>query len=440
MKSSRKSAAAVTLAVLGCALALAGCAKPETLKVLHYVNATQAGYAEDQAIWAKFVKDNPGIKLEKEELFDEAFHNKVQAYVASGQMPDVMYMWPSGRSTTIHQNKLTKDLSPLLGKEYLGQFAPAAVDPKQQYNGYLAMLPEAITYTTVLYVNKRILAENGFDVPKTYDDLKKMVPRLKAKGIQTLFAANQETWVMESCLFSTVVGRLLGDQWIDEVLAGKAKFTDQPFVDALAFIERMYKDGVIQKDTIQVGYGEGPGVFASGKAAIMLDGDWQVGAFITDKASGKALLSPQVQKEDIVLIDFPAIPGERNPGISSAIVGTGWGISAAIEPGSAKEKAALKLFKYLNSKEVETVRYEMGAFIPALKGISSDKVEPLSNMMAAYYATIPKTCYVLDGVLDAGVCLPINDGLQQLGLGTTTPRKVAEATQKALDEWRAAKK
>ncbi len=48
--------------------------------------------------------------------------------------------------------------------------------------------------------------------------------------------------------------------------------------------------------------------------------------------------------------------------------------------------------------------------------------------------------YVLDGVLDPKVFTPLNVGLQEIGLGKTTPDQVAAAVQKAFDDWKASAK
>jgi raffinose/stachyose/melibiose transport system substrate-binding protein len=412
-------------------------AEPTVLTVLYYIDATQAGYAEDQAIWAKFSAENPDIKIQKEELFDEAFHQKVAAYIAAGTLPDVLFMWPSGRSTALHEKKLVKDLTPLLGKEFLSNFAPAAIDPDAQNSKFLAELPQSVTYTTVMYTNTKLLKDTGLAEPKAYADLKAMVPKLRAKGAQTVLMANKDTWVMQSCLFSTVTGRLLGDAWIDSVKAGKVNFSDKAFVDALGFIDMMYKDGVISRDTIQLAYGEAPALFAENKAAFQVDGDWRQGYFLTDKASGIALIDPQRQKNDFAFLNFPAIPGEKNPGVVSAIVGVGFGISSSVPAGSAKEEAAVRWMKYYYSPEVQKIKLETGAYIPSRKGITSDKIEPFTQKMPLYYASINKTCYVLDGVLDVDVYTPLNNGLQEMGLGSKNPAQVAADVQKAIEAWRA---
>jgi raffinose/stachyose/melibiose transport system substrate-binding protein len=267
-----------------------------------------------------------------------------------------------------------------------------------------------------------------------------MVPKLRAKGIRPVLMANKDDWVMQSCLFSTIVGRMLGDDWIDKALAGKVKFTDKEFIEALEFVQTMYKDGVIGRDTIQISYGEAPALFAEGKAAFFIDGDWRQNAFLTDPSSGKALIDPKRQQTDFEFYNFPAIPGEKHPGVGSAVLGCGYGISASIPAGSDKEKAAVRLLKYLYSVDVQRQYLELGRYITSRKDVKSDKLEPFTLKMAEYHDSVPKTCYVLDGALDTSIYTPLNLGLQQIGLGTKTPQEVAQSIQVAVDAWRTSHK
>lgn len=410
-----------------------------TLKVLNYQQADQAGYEEDVAIWKRFEALNPDIKLEMEVLFNDPYHEKLQAYAAAGTLPDVFYVWPGARSAVIHEKKLAKDLGKLLGPDFLKDFTGAATNPKNQLGGYLVELPQSFTYTSVMYVNVKLLKDNGFAVPKTYADLKAMVPKLKAKGIAVMMLPNKDGWPGQSCLFSTVAGRIAGDKFFDDVLAGKAKFTDKAFVDSLTVVENLYKDGIIQRSDNSIGYGEGPGLFASGKAAIFLDGDWRTGAYITDKASGKALIDPKAQATDFALLPIVALPGEKFPGVNSAVAGTGWAVSGSIPAGSEKEKAAVKLMKYLYSAEVQAIRYSTGAYVPTRIGVKAT-LEPLPAMLPGFYAANPKTSYVIDGVLDPAVYNVINDGLVAIGNGTKTAAVVAKEVQAAFEAWKATKK
>ncbi len=441
MKRNRILFALLAVAVVS-GLLLGGCAKKPkvvTLKVMNYQQADQAGYQEDVKVWEDFQKANPDIKLEMEVLFNDPYHAKLQAYAAAGTMPDVFYVWPGSRSAVIHEKKLAKDLGKLLGADYLKDFSAPAIDPNNQLGKYMAMLPQSFTYTSVMYVNKKLLKDNGFEVPKTYADLKAMVPKLKAKGIAVAMLPNKDGWPMQSCLFSTVAGRMAGDKFFDAINSGTAKFTDKPFVDSLAVIESLYKDGILARTDDNVGYGEGPALFVAGKAAIMIDGDWRTGAYITDKASGKALIAPAAQESDFALMPFVAIAGEANPGVLSAVAGTGWALSASLPAGSAQEKAAVRLIKYLYSPEIQAIRFGTGAYVPTRKGVTA-KVEPLVSMVPTFYAANPKTCYVIDGAFDPAVYNVLNSGLIAIGLKTSTPEKVAAEVQKAFEGWKANKK
>jgi len=92
-------------------------AQKTTLNFYYYIDATQAGYAEDMEYWDKFRAANPDIDLQMEILFSQAYHQKLGSYIAAGQTPDVIYMWPGARDSSklLHDNKMMADLNKVLG-------------------------------------------------------------------------------------------------------------------------------------------------------------------------------------------------------------------------------------------------------------------------------------------------------------------------------------
>lgn len=451
MKLSKKVIVAAVVAVLASGLVFAGGGKEAkaaesgkvTLKVLNYLDMTSANSADELVtVWEAFEKANPDIIIEREDLFNEPFHQKVEAYAAAGQLPDVLYAWPSGRSSTLHSKKLLKDLRPLLEKDGLVS-KYTEVSLANQYGGYLGELPNGVTQTHVLFVNTKVLKDCGLTPAKTYAEMRAQVPVLKAKGYETILMANAEQWVMQSCLFSDLAGRFGGTDWADKILAGKAKFSDADFVNALKFVKTLYDDGVLSKNTLATNYGDVIGQFASNKGAYYIDGDWRAGAFITDKSTGQALIPPAVQKTDIMLTVFPDIEGAKVNKSTSVVVGTGWAMSAAIPAGSAKEAAAWKLIKWLEGKEIQTWRVETAAApSPSRNDIdmSALKIEPMQQMMGNFSKQYNKSNYVIDGVFAGPVYEPLNAGLQEIGMGVKTPEQVASAVQKAFDDWKASQK
>ena len=416
-----------------------------TLRVLNYRDMTSPNAMEETAtVWEAFEAAHPNIKLEIQDEFNEPFHQATEAYAAAGTLPDVLYAWPSGRSTTLHTKKLLKDLTPLLERDGLtDSYISLTLDPSQQAGGYQAIIPSGVTATHAFFVNMEVLEDAGLEPAKTYSELVAQVPVLKAKGYETVLMPSQDTWVMQSCLFSMIAGRFGGEGWDQKILNGEAKFTDPEFIAALNFVQKMYEDGVLDRTTLAVGYGEGPGLFATNTAAYYIDGDWRMGAFITDASTGEALIASDRQ-ENIKITVFPEIDveGVQFNRSNTAVLATGYGISAALEDGSPKLEAAWELVKWLVGNEVLTYRLSTGGLAtPSRTDIdySALSLEPLQVAMANLGSEYDKATVVIDGVFEGPVYTPLNDGLQAIGLGIQTPEDVAKATQEAFDAWNATK-
>jgi raffinose/stachyose/melibiose transport system substrate-binding protein len=412
------------------------------LRVVNYQDLTAPNVTvEMDKIWGAFERANPDIQIIREDLYNEAYHEKVAAYAAAGQLPDVLYVWPAGRSSTLHTQKLLKDLSPLVKKDGLDKlFIPAALDGSAQGGGYLAMIPMTVTSSHAFYVNNEVLKANNLQPAKTYAELKAQVAALKAKGIETVIMDNQSDWVMQSCLYSTILGRFAGADWEKRILSGQAKFTDPDFVASLQFIKTIYDDGVINPAvSLSAAYGDGIGKFANGKGAYFIDGDWRAAAFITDKTTGQAVIPPARQTNFAITV-FPDVPGAKLNKSTSTTLGTGFGISAAVPAGSAKEEAAWRLVKWLSGTETQTLRMESGGItVPVVYTIDISKLalEPLQVAIGNLPSQYTTGTAVFDSVLDASIANVVNIGLQEIGLGSKTPQRVAEEVQAAFDAWKA---
>jgi raffinose/stachyose/melibiose transport system substrate-binding protein len=410
------------------------------LSVLNYFSMANPGArAEHEAIWLEFEKDHPHIKIIREDLYEEPFHDKTAAHVAAGTLPDVISVWPSGRSSVLHENRLLLDLAPLVERDGLAaNFTAFALDPTAQAGGYLGMLPRGTTSSHVMYVNLEVLESAGLQPAKTYSELAAQVPILRAAGYDTILMANEAPWVMQSCLFSMVAGRFMGEGWHEKIIAGEAKFTDPDFVAALDFVKKMYDDGVLSCDTLFIDYGPAPGFFANNAAAYYIDGDWRIGDFINNWWDGDALIPLERQKNFRVTV-FPEIdlPGVKFNRSSTAVLSNGWGLNANLE--GEKLEAAWTLLKWLTGKEAITHLLKSGTIIaPARTDINYDALDmgPLQIAMAKFGSEYEKSTVIIDGVFAWSVFEPINSGLWRIGAGTQSPAEVAWLAHEAFEFWR----
>ena len=444
-KMSKRSILNILFAVLFVFSLTVSCQRADNsgkivLNVLNYMDLTSPNLvSEIDFVWTSFLDSNPDIAINREDLFNEPFHNKVEAYVASGKLPDVLYVWPSGRSTSLHQKKLLKDLSRLIRQDGLADsYVPAAIDPVNQGGSYVAMIPIALTSTHAFYINMEVLRACGLTPAKTYTELKAQVPVLRGLGYEVVIMPNKDTWVMQSCLFSMLAGRFGGIGWEEKILSGKAKFTDTDFVNALDFVRQIYADGVLSNSSLGTAYGDSPGMFATNKGAYMIDGDWRVGTFLTDKTTGQALLTEDQQK-NIQITVFPDIDGAKINRSTSGMLGTGWAMSASIEDGSPKEDAAWRLIKWLTGKETQANRVETGGVatpVWADLDLSLLNLEPMQAAIGNLANEYDHSTCVIDGVFHSDVFNPLNDGLAEISMGTKSPMQVAVEIQRVFDNWK----
>ena len=113
MLLKRLSSLILALLMMVSGLALAGAEEVVELRVLNYLDLTSPNSAEEgKIVWEAFEEAHPNIKLVIQNEYNEPFHQATEAYAAAGNLPDVMYVWPSGRSTTLHTKNLLKDLTP----------------------------------------------------------------------------------------------------------------------------------------------------------------------------------------------------------------------------------------------------------------------------------------------------------------------------------------
>jgi raffinose/stachyose/melibiose transport system substrate-binding protein len=423
--------AAAVAAFLGCCSS--GRADPATLRVLNYGDTTApAGMEEMARVWDAFGEANPHITIIREDLYGEPYYDRVETCIREGNLPDLIFAWPGGRSSPLHTGGFLKDLSALVARDKLGdRYAPAALDGGLQAGGALRYLPRSLSSTHVFYVNTTVLADAGLSPAKTCDELKAQVPLLKARGYETVILGNEDGWVMSRCLFSLVAGRFCGQGWEQRILSGEAQFTDEDFTGALEFIRSLYAGGVIARSTLSINYRDVLSLFVENRAAYLVDGDWRVRDLLA--------LSPKRQG-DIQLALFPEIDGAALGRSTSVIPGPGWGINAAIREGSARERAAWRLVRWLSGRETQAWLLGSGS-ISAPSRIDIDEnaldLESIQKAAAALVRDYGTGTAVIDQVFPGEVCSAINDGLQELGMGTKTSGDVARMVQHTFDAWKA---
>lgn len=384
-----------------------------TLQAYHYLDLTNeittSNWDELMMGWEAA---NPDITLEFEFLFNEPYHDKLQAMAVAGQLPDVMFLWPGKRTGYVTGAGLIKDLSPWVD-EVADQFAPAAVAP-QGPNGEMWELPEQVTATHVMFTNTQLLDELGLEFPSTLEELIAQGDTIRDAGYIPIAMDNGDGWQMQSTFLSALVARTGGRDWLDAARTGSASFEDAEFVDALQVIVDLNDADMFSPGVNQAAYGEALTAFSTGQAVYLIDGGWRTNELVS--------LMPEDAYTYVDYNVFPALSSnEAIPESSAIIAGTGIGMNAELEGEIAD--AAWEWIYFFAGPVGSEIKAGQG-WLPAVQIDLPSDIPPLLSQLAGFLNTTPGG-YVIDGVMDAEGMGVLHPGIQEMMFGNKTPEQVA---------------
>ena len=284
-------------------------------------------------IWQQVLKDfsieYPNIKVVDEATGagGDAFKIKVNTDFASGNEPDVTYGFTGalGKPLVDSGKVITWEEELLADPTWASTFKP---DPLEtcKYNGKLYALP-FVGFFEGMWVNRDVLEKSGLEIPKTYDDIVKSIPVLRAKNIVPIACSfsDEPHYIIETFLLS-MGGR-----------EGHANPFDSSWAEALKLIKNLYDLDAFTDDALTIKQGACTELFADKKAAMFISGSWSRGKF--------------KDSENTIVIPLPMVPGGKaEPTDIIGGAGTGWYLTG--ELNDSKDGAGMKFIKYMTKPEV----------------------------------------------------------------------------------------
>ena len=153
------------------------------------------------------------------------------------------------------------------------------------------------------WYNKKILADNGVEAPKTWDDLVSAAAKLDGAGVQPFAADGKDGWPITR-LVGDYIFRDLGPDALKDVADGKAKLTDDEYVKAADAVGELGKAGYFGDAVGSVDYNAAINQFLTGKSAFFYMGSWALANF-NDATQN------QIGADNIGFAPFPAVDGGK---------------------------------------------------------------------------------------------------------------------------------
>ena len=325
---------------------------------------------EEKDTWDKinkmFEDQNPDIKISMEILPEDQYYTKLQASVMSGEGLDVFEVNPGSRFNTFLKADAYLDLT---GQPFLAELNPIFLGAGQ-VDGKQFIVPLSKSFVGLFY-NKKILSDLGLQVPTTWDDFLKVCAAIKASGTEVIATGMADSFT-STWPFIDMLAAYSDDLQIYPKLAhGEAKFTDPLFKDVLSPFVELSQKGYWMKNANGTKYDASISLFATGKAAMLNNGTWAIGAI--------RKLNPDL---DFSIMLFPSPKGKLVAGVAPAQ-------APCVFSKTKNKDASLKFMNFIFSKEaMEIYGNETGQEVPHTKAVLTDKdlaaMAPVGNSGQLY--------------------------------------------------------
>lgn len=377
------------------------------------------GYFEDAI--ADFEEANPGVKIEYENISDQAIKEKLAVLASGGELPDIFFAWGGECLNRFSRAGRLLDLTPYMDEDpewrdsFLPSFLSSSVLDGKNY---------AVPYrSSVLYwlYNKQVFEEHNLEVPKTWEEFIQVCETLKADGMDPIAFGNSDQWYT-----MWYVGQLNANYVDKDVRAAdynpaSGEFTDEGYLKAVQTFLDLNDKGYLGSNVNSKDYYQVREEFAAGKYGLILDATSQF-SFYTDSMGDDAY----------GYFKIPA-PDDATGDEKDAIV-TGGSENYAISADCENPDMAVKFLKFMTEKEQAMKQTKETGLPNALIGGITE--ENAGKMIADAYITAEDYTAIaewLDQCVDGNVANAYMASLQE-GLDGKSAEDIMKDVQTAAKE------
>lgn len=257
-----------------------------------------------------------------------------------------------------------------------GDFYPALIEAFT-LDGHQYGLPKDVS-TLALIINTDLWEKAGLtdaDVPTDWDQLTAVAKKATSGDVVGLTMSSEYARI--GAFMAEAGGQLVTD--------GKATANSAENVEALTYVQSLLKDGSA-KFAADLGAGWGGEAFGSGKAVMVVEGNWITGAMTNDY--------PDVKYK---VVELPAGPG----GKGALQFTNAWGLAA----DSSQQDAAKDLITYLTTADQQIAFAKAFGPMPSVTAAADQYAQEFPEMVAfqdgvEYAKTPPREAGTADVVAD----------------------------------------
>jgi raffinose/stachyose/melibiose transport system substrate-binding protein len=308
-----------------------------------------------------YTASNPGVTFKTSYAPTDQVQTSVRAQLGGGNAPDIFVLYPGSGSAMsmalVAEAGLLADLS--------AQKWTSAIPPN--FKSSFASKDKVYLFTAGLTVigtiyNKKVFADAGVEIPKTWSELLSACAKFKAAGKIPLALGAQTQWVTQLITYALVASTVYADtpDFDDKQQAGSVSFAKSGWVEAMQRYMDLRDRGFFNDNPNGTTLEQQTSMVGTGQAAMAV----QVAPLLP------AFRAAATNAADIDMFPFP--------GADTADKVWTWGapnVGIGVSAAGKSQDAALKFVEFLGEQKNLNRWCELAAAIP-IKRDATSKVDP----------------------------------------------------------------
>ncbi len=390
-----------------------------TLRIYAQYSDDDTKIPYDYAV-AELAKAYPNVTLELDvQAQDDG--QKLQTYAATGNLPDIFQVGLSQIETFKESGNIMVLDDAAKTSGYLDKAQPSASNIIYNEDGHIYAFPYAGNELVVWYYNKAIFEEHGVKVPETYEELLTAVETFNANDVIPMSIFAKEKWIT-TALYDVFATRF-DPAGITKLDQGAGKASEDAYLMAAKTIQELVEVGMFPDGATNLNYDQAASLFYEGKAAMFLNGQWEVEGS-TEKLGDNA-----------DWMWYPVMKGyEAN---KYAMSGGGAPGGYAVSPHSDHKELAAEVAAFISEKYCEAKYTKRSNPILALKIDDTLKPEkpfpPMMEKLAKEIPNMTSTTKFAWGLTNPQFKVAIEDQSQFLLTPDYTPEEFVEELDKTIE-------
>ncbi|KAF6562463.1 extracellular solute-binding protein [Paenibacillus sp. EKM202P] len=281
--------------------------------------------------------------------------------LASNDAPDVFALHAVNEIPPFYKAGYLEDLS---GQPFVSKLMDSVKPSVTTQDGKVVAVPLETISWGYLY-NKKIFKDLDLKPPGTLTEMKAVVEKLKANNVKPFLLSYKESWIPQLFVPLTA-GAMMNTQnkdFIERMNQDKGSFSEMKSM--FDIIDLVNSNGTDK--ALEIGGDDGSAAFASGKAAMWIQGPW---------------FAETILKSDPKM-DFGVAPLPINDDPNATLINLSTSTSLAVSSTSKNKEVALDFVNYVLDDKDSSAFYEALKFNPISK-VHTFKSYPWVNDATEY--------------------------------------------------------